>query len=314
MWDHFRVAQPSAVADLDICLAPVEVDTTRWLCVDHRYYANEDELCFNGCWRGTGWRTHWRGLTGPGPVQVTLQLGWSGLLRFPWLLQAEWVLDLFVFRPLTGLLWNRQGRYLVHASALARDGSGVVFTGLGSGLKTSLAMHLARQGWALLGDDQVLVGAEGLLGLPLSLHTFDFRLNHLPDEYLTSIRLLRLGWHLLCRGPVRVNTAAQAEIGTWNVVVRTNRDTPRSVPISTEEAVNQTVENCIAERIAVSQGACPPSEPLTAFSVVCSDFDHDPDLDGLRILLQTALKNVPTYRLELGPVWDPSFGGLAQVP
>jgi len=305
-----------ALADEDVSIevrvGAFDVDTTGWKNVDHKYFARANELYFVGVWNGVRYKTHWHGLDPghDGPVRVRLDVGAKGLVKFPWLMQADWITHMYVLKPLTELLWARQGRYVMHAAAAAKDGRAAVFTGYGSSLKTSFTMMLIREGWSLLGDDQVLVTPDGLLPLAIGLRTFDFRTFHLPTEYLTRWRLMRLGVHLLRRKPPRVEVAGLSAIGAMNVLVRTNRKAAHWETLAPAEAARRIVVNCRAETVQAVRASPPLSRALLAYQLMFPGFDHDVYWGAFESQLARQLEGQPTRRVELTRVWD---DGLMQA-
>ena len=301
---------------IEVRVGAFDVDTRGWMNVDHQYYARLNELCFVGGWNGVRYRTHWEGLDAghAGPVKVRLEVGRKGLVRFPWLMQADWITYMFVLKPLTELLWARRGRFVMHAAAAAKHGRAAVFTGYGSSLKTSFVMKLVRRGWSLLGDDQVLLTPEGLLPLAVGLRTFDFRAFHLPTEYLTPWRLARLSVHLLRRREPRVQVAGLSALGSMNVLVRTSRGEAFWEPLAPAEAARRVVVNCRAETVQAVRASPPVSRPLLAYQLMFPAFDHDVYWGAFQDLLARQLVGQPTRRVELTRRWDDRLMDAVAMP
>lgn len=311
--DYFRTDEETAgAADLSIEVGPFDVDTSGWLNVDHKFFGRPGELVFKSHWKGFPWKTHWQGLE-EGPITARLQICPCGVMAFPWLLQAEWILFWFVYKPLSELIWARRNRFVIHASGAALDGNAAIFTGYGSGLKTSYAMHLVRRGWEFLGDDQLLLTDEGILALPVSLQTFDFRVHEIDTEYITPLRLLRLGLHQLQGKTPRVLITDQAKIAALNVVIRSNSSEPNYTEISKQEAVGHTFHNCYNETIAHLHSTPGTSVPLTAYKIMFPKFDVDSMWTKLRISLEKHLSGIPRRRIEMTERWDDKFMAMAEL-
>ena len=69
--------------------------------------------------------------------------------------------------PIFWLLERRGGMALLHASAVEKEGQGLVFAGLNGSGKTTLAMHLClEQGWRILSDNFLLTDGERTYAFP----------------------------------------------------------------------------------------------------------------------------------------------------
>lgn len=308
--DAFGVASfASGGADIEVDVGPFALDMRGWFNVDHRTFARANEVYFVGRWNGIGFRCHWQGidLEHDGPIRVKLDVDRRGLLRFPWLYQADWIGHLFVLKPLTELIWARRGRFVLHAAAASKAGRAAVFTGYGSSLKTSFTMELIRRGWDFLGDDQVLLTASGLLPMPIGLRTFDFRVHHLPTEYLTSTRLLRLGVHLLKRAEPRVAVAERATIEAMNVLARGTGDSACWRSMDAADAARRVITNCRAEMVQSTRGSHSVSRPLRAYGLMFPGFDGEGYWSRFEAMLSAQLRDKPTRFVELTRRWD---GGL----
>lgn len=289
---------------IDITVGPFACDTGLMRNVDHRYFARAGELYFVGRWNGVRYRTRWSGLHGD-HIKVALDVPMSGLGRFPWLQQADWIAHLFVIKPLSEWLWARRGRFVMHAAAAERDGQAAVFCGFGSSLKTSFVMQLVRDGWALIGDDQVLLTEQGLLPLPIGLRTFDFRVNRLPDEYLTRWRTLRLGWHLWREVDPGVRVSdGPASIAAMNLLTRSDRPAAFTASLDADEAAARVIAQCRAEAVQSVRGSPPLGEPMMAWAMMDDAADIDAPWHAMRALLAKQLRRTTVRRVELTRRWD----------
>jgi len=303
--DYFA-ASPTQVdkPNIDITLGPFHRDTSGMLNVDHRYFGREGELCFVGRWNGLRYTTHWSGLHSD-HVKVKLDVSPMGLARFPWLAQADWIAHLFVIKPISEWLWARRGRYVLHAAAAERDGEAAMFCGFGSSLKTSFVMQLVRDGWALLGDDQVLLTDDGLLPLPIGLRTFDFRVHHLPDEYLTRARTMRLAWHLWRRRQPRVRVSAgPAKLAAVNLLTRSDSASASWRALGADEAASRIVAQCRAETLQSVRRSPPIGEPMMALALMDARVGVDQPWDALRDGLARRLAGVAVRDVVLTRRWD----------
>jgi hypothetical protein len=300
--DYFKVG-PAGEPDIEIVIGPFDESTGQYANVDHRYYVRPGQLYFVGRWNSVRYATRWSGLDGD-KVKVELNISSLGLLRFPWLQQADWITHMFILKPVTELLWARRGRFIMHAAAAARGGRAAVFTGFGSSLKTGFVMSLVRDGWQLLGDDEVLLTDDGLLPMPIGLRTFDFRVSRLPDEYLTRWRTLRLGVHLLRRVEPTVRVAkGPVPIGAVNLLTRSDRDAPAWETLPPDDAAARIVAQCHAETVQSVRRSPPIGEPLMAMAMVDDAIDVDGRWSAMRASLVRHLRDAQVRRVDCTRRW-----------
>ena len=86
----------------------------------------------------------------------------------------------YFVEPLTGLALSRSGEVLLPAAAIERDGGALLLIGRSRSGKSSLAARAIAAGRGVLGDDQVVIGPQGLC-LP-----FPRRLRLYPDLEATA--------------------------------------------------------------------------------------------------------------------------------
>jgi hypothetical protein len=77
---------------------------------------------------------------------------------------------------------------LIHASAVAKDGKAIIFTGTGNVGKTSTVLNLIGRGYQYLSDDWLVVGNGIAYPLPKTIHVFDYNLE--DEETAKAV----LGW------------------------------------------------------------------------------------------------------------------------
>ena len=105
----------------------------------------------------------------------------------------------FVVEPLVSLAASRTGLVLLPAAALVEDGGAVVVLGRSRSGKTSVVARAVAEGRSALGDDQVLVDAEGRVSAwPRRLRVYsDLRITApsavaaLPARYRRSLHVMR---------------------------------------------------------------------------------------------------------------------------
>lgn len=91
------------------------------------------------------------------------------------------VMRALIYSPLFWLAERHQGRYLLHAAGVERDGRGVILTGLNGVGKTSLALSMAQRGYSFLGDNYLLFDEDTVYAFPEAIR--------LPDEMVQTLGL-----------------------------------------------------------------------------------------------------------------------------
>lgn len=120
--------------------------------------------------------------------------------------------------PLVWLALLRRSATFVHAGAVvAPGGGGVLLMGTGGVGKTTTVLDLAlRRGWRYLGDDLVVLGADGLARYPKNLQVYSYNTALVPglERRLLAGRSWpdRLAWRLRGRllGPASVRRRVTA--------------------------------------------------------------------------------------------------------
>lgn len=102
-------------------------------------------------------------------------------------------LEVWLMLTISDVLLERGGHLALHAACLVRDGAAVLLTAPPWSGKSSWALAAARAGWAVAGDDQVVIRPDQghVIGLP---RPFKRRLLSPHDEAVTSPLALRGEW------------------------------------------------------------------------------------------------------------------------
>lgn len=74
---------------------------------------------------------------------------------------CSWSIAHVIFFPIWAQMLKARGLFPVHAAGLERDGRGILFAGRSNCGKSTLALHLLRHGYKLLGDDTVFIRRAG---------------------------------------------------------------------------------------------------------------------------------------------------------
>ncbi len=299
----FKVDKFHDTPNLKIIVGPFNCKIDSWANFDHTFYSNGNDMFFTNTWKGFQWKTAWYGINSD-RITVKFDYNKTGILFFPWLMYLDWVLFWFIFKPCTELIWSRMQKYIIHASACSIHGNGYMFTGYGSGLKTSYAMNLVNSGFDFLGDDQILIDSNSLNCMPVSLNTFAFRTQYLRDEYLTPLRLVRMAYYHFFPIPRKFNVAESCNLKQLYVVIRAKSKNSSISEISESQAVSHTVFNCKNETLVKIHSRYPIYAPFIAMDTLFPDFNHERIWDGLRKALGKLYKNKSCYLIQMGPKWD----------
>jgi hypothetical protein len=120
---------------------------------------------FEAGYRSLRWRVALDPL-GDGPLRATIDLRGEPRSFGLSLLQG------YVIEPLLGLLAPAAGHVLLPAAAVASEGGALLLLGRSRSGKSSLVARTAAAGTGVLGDDHVLVGADGCRAFPRRLRLY----------------------------------------------------------------------------------------------------------------------------------------------
>jgi hypothetical protein len=120
---------------------------------------------FEAGYRSLRWRVALDAL-GDGPLRATIDLRGAPRSFGLSLLQG------YVVEPLLGLLAPAAGHVLLPAAAVASEGGALLLIGRSRSGKSSFVARAAATGTAVLGDDHVLVGADGCRAFPRRLRLY----------------------------------------------------------------------------------------------------------------------------------------------
>lgn len=68
---------------------------------------------------------------------------------------------------------------IIHASAISKDNSGIVFSGRGGSGKTSIAFEFLNNGYDFLADNYIILNNGGIFNFPTSLSLFTYNMNNM---------------------------------------------------------------------------------------------------------------------------------------
>ena len=141
-----------------------------------------------------------------------------------------------------------------------------------------------------------------------------FRVYNIPTEYITPLRIFRLGLHLLQNKRPKIKIAGLSEIGALNVLIRTGNTEAKFYNLNLDDAVEHTVRNCYSETVSLIDGSsAPPYSFLTAYKLMFPHFKYDMYWDNMRHLLRKVLKGKLLRRLEMTRIWNDKFIELAAL-
>jgi hypothetical protein len=190
---------------------------------------------FEGGYRSLRWRVA-LGDPGDGPLRATIDLRGAPRSFGLSLLQG------YVVEPLLGLLAPATGHVLLPSAALATEGGALLLVGRSRSGKSSLVARAAAAGTAVLGDDHVLVGADGCRAFPRRLRLYPDVAETAPAAraalpprkraLLRALGLVRTATGGAVAPPVRVpvetlGTVRRDPLPLARVVVLERREVPR---------------------------------------------------------------------------------------
>jgi hypothetical protein len=181
----------------------------------------------------------------------------------------------YVVEPLLGLLAPAAGHVLLPAAAVASDGGALLLLGRSRSGKSSLVACTAAAGTGVLGDDHVLVGADGCRAFPRRLRlypdvaeTAPIARAALPARTRALLRALgsvRTATRGMVAPPVRVpvetlGAVIRDPLPLVRVVVLERREVPRLVAegLSPDELVAAAGDVLREQRRALEQVEDPP--------------------------------------------------------
>jgi hypothetical protein len=157
----------------------------------------------------------------------------------------------FLLGPVLGLVLRRRGVLAVHASAVVAHGAAWAFVGPGGAGKSTLAVAVARAGYALLSEDVLALTPvnEGWLAWPAYDHVRLWADSPaLPDGSVKDLPPLSPTWEkralALDRAGIRQATTAVPLAGWFLLDERMKPgDAPRVAPLAGAAALRALVEN-----------------------------------------------------------------------
>lgn len=220
-------------------------------------------LGFHAGYRSLRWRVRLAPFE-DGPLRATIDLRGAPRSFGLSLLQG------YVVEPLLGLLAPAAGHVLLPAAAVQTKGGALLLVGRSRSGKSSLVARTAASGTAVLGDDHVLVGADGCRAFPRRLRLYPDIAQTAPAARAalparTRLFLRALGFLRTVSGgslapPVRVpvetlGAVLREPVPLARVVVLERRDVPRlsAEALSCDELVANAMGILREQRRALEQ-------------------------------------------------------------
>ncbi len=179
-------------------------------------YRGEGELLYD--WQVLRYRSNgslrYQEVPGGGWIVADLERGTAVAFVDEEIAGCPWSVAHVIFFPIWAQMLKTRGVFPVHAAALDRGGTGILFPGKSNCGKSTLSLHLLHHGYRLLGDDTVFVrragkGAE-LLFFPEEINVSDDSID-LSAQLALARNITRDRW----RPERRVNFS---EIGPQSLV------------------------------------------------------------------------------------------------
>ena len=103
-------------------------------------------------------------------------------LQYPWPFFPDHLICFHVIEPVIEYKLQQLNVIVLHAGAVAKDGSAILLSGRGGVKKTTYIMNLLKSGWQYLADDLVLMKDGILYPYPMTDTFFDYFYLHESDE------------------------------------------------------------------------------------------------------------------------------------
>ena len=187
---YFQVEKLKNPPDIFINIDKFDADNHGCFIVDHKYFIKEDYFYCEDDFQGSKWKVEFKGFeNSPSFIQLDISKLANKFILTPGILQF----GLFLRQVISYHLLLK-GIYLLHGSACAKDGKGLLFFGRGGSFKTSLAMKIMRlqKNWGFVGDDSVILDNGMIRSFPINIAHYSYRLKYLSSEELSLIDRLKL--------------------------------------------------------------------------------------------------------------------------
>jgi hypothetical protein len=285
----FTASDDGAAADIEVAIGDFKPNLEGCLALDRRYWARPGYFYLEERDKGLSWRAEIVGLDrDPGTaLRVRFAHGPRNRYRMPWGLFPDLVAHLYVLWPLLECELAARGLYLVHAGGVEKNGRATLIAGRGGVNKTAIVAELVRRGWRPLGDDFVLLGADGkggarVLAMPTSPRWFEFQLRHMQDEDLSLVDKVRLFCFLYRKHGATIEFGREARLEKLVLVdqVEDCRE-PAAEPMTPAVAADRLALNCRMERIAYVGHGTIIGRFLDAYRYVVPESPYGRAWDGL---------------------------------
>jgi hypothetical protein len=242
-YDYFRcdhIANP----DIQIRIGPFRPAGDLGFNVNHKFFMERNRIYWRDSDKGLRWAVQIEGLEEE-RTTVWYHPSPRNYGRFPWFLFPELVLYLYVLQPLIEARLNLKENFLIHSAGFSREGKAYLVAGRGGAHKTTLALTAVRRGYALLGDDMVILCGDQVRSCPTMLPWFDYYLRaQRPDERLFLRDKVGLFMHLLRRLKPAVAVADMAYLHrAWLVLNKRGDRQSMPRPLNPSAAVQMFLTN-----------------------------------------------------------------------
>jgi hypothetical protein len=148
---------PAGESDMEFYLLTMEEGDDRGYGVGDQ--AGEGELLYD--WQVLRYRSQgqlrYQEVPGGGSVIADPEGGLAVAFVDSEIAACSWSIAHVIFFPIWAQMLKARGIFPVHAAGLERDGMGILFPGRSNCGKSTLAFHLLRHGYKLLGDDTIFI-------------------------------------------------------------------------------------------------------------------------------------------------------------
>ncbi len=261
--------------------------------VDQRYHVRRNYLYFYEEDKDLRWEAEieWKE---NGKIFIRYFAPITNRLKMPWTFFPEMILHQYILIPLLEEFLIQKGWFLLHAGAAAKNGKAVLWIGRGATYKTTFTLRSMEEGYALLGDDFVLVHGSKIYSFPTSPLMLEFTHKYLKDERLGVWEQFRLAWYLASRRKSAISFAKSAEIGEGILLRSYDGEYSQGVQTLTQEQkMEMIVTNQLLERNAYVSYRYRIGQFLEAYDYVYPGLRGIPFEKGFRELAFKSFLNTP---------------------
>lgn len=280
--------------------------------VDQKYYVKENYLYCEDLLGNVKWKVE---IFGFEKGKTIVNFDYS-TLRLKSLI-SHLSIETFLLKPIIWYKLSEKGYYMIHAAGVSKNGQAYIFPGRGGSFKTTLVKDFIKKaGFNYLGDDFVILHRNNVLSFPTYLPLFSFVYSNKKGEHLSIIDKVKFIVHLWVGRYGRYSNIPVDKSATLKsifFVSKINKDKKISIKeLSLKEAIDKLIENNKMEIQSAPDFLSdfsfgPYYTYMLAYSYVFPNSLVAKCWDSLKENLESILKNIPIYEIELPKKYNSSI-------